>query len=49
MLLLASGKKKAKAVYNFMKNKPDKAFPASFLKKHRNLIVIIDKKAGSLL
>jgi glucosamine-6-phosphate deaminase len=49
ILLLASGKKKAKIVYELIKSKPNKSLPASFLKKHKNFIVIIDKKAGSLL
>jgi glucosamine-6-phosphate deaminase len=49
ILLLAFGKKKAKAIKKLVKGKPNKNCPVSFLKKHKNLIVIIDKKAGSLL
>jgi glucosamine-6-phosphate deaminase len=49
ILLLASGKNKAKAVLGLVKGKISEDLPASFLRKHKNLIVIIDKKAGSLL
>lgn len=41
ILLLASGKKKAKAIKCLIKCKPDKSCPVTFLKKHKNLIVII--------
>ncbi|MGY4884640.1 MAG: glucosamine-6-phosphate deaminase [Nanobdellota archaeon] len=49
LLLLASGKKKAKVVLDLIKGKPSKNLPASFLKKHKNITLIIDKKAGSLI
>ncbi|MCX6749847.1 MAG: glucosamine-6-phosphate deaminase [Candidatus Pacearchaeota archaeon] len=49
ILLLASGKKKAKVISKLVNGKPNKKLPASFLKKHNNLIIIIDKEAGSLL
>lgn len=49
LLLLASGKKKAKAILGLIKGKIDKKCPASFLRKHKDFIVIIDEKAGSLL
>jgi glucosamine-6-phosphate deaminase len=49
IILLASGKKKANAVLGLVKGKIGKNCPASFLRKHKNLIVIIDEKAGSLL
>lgn len=49
IILLAYGKKKAKAVRNLVKGKINKNCPASFLRKHKNLFVIIDGKAGSLL
>jgi len=49
LLLLASGKSKAEAVKHLVEGKQNKQWPASFLKKHKNLIVIIDKKAGSFL
>lgn len=49
IILLASGRKKAKAIKCLLKCKPNKYCPVSFLKKHKNLIVIIDKGAGSLI
>jgi glucosamine-6-phosphate deaminase len=49
IILLASGKKKAKAVRCLIKGKIDKNCPVSFLKRHKNIFVIIDEKAGSLL
>lgn len=49
ILLIASGKDKANAVKELMKGKISKDLPASFLKKHKNLVVIIDKDAGYLL
>ena len=49
ILLLASGRNKAKAIYNLIKEKPSSKFPATFLKNHKNFTLIIDKKAGSLI
>jgi glucosamine-6-phosphate deaminase len=49
IILLASGKDKARAVRDFIIGEVDKNIPASFLKKNKNLVVIIDKEAGSLL
>jgi glucosamine-6-phosphate deaminase len=49
IILLASGKEKARAVRDFIIGDIDKNIPASFLRKSKNLIVIIDKEAGSLL
>ena len=49
IILLASGKKKAEAIKCLLKCKPDKCCPISFLKKHKNFIVIVDKEAASLL
>ena len=49
IILLANGKNKALAIKNLVKGKPTKNWPASFLKKHKNLIVILDKEAASLL
>jgi glucosamine-6-phosphate deaminase len=47
--LLASGKEKARAVQGLIKGQIDKNIPASFLRKNKNLTVIIDIEAGSLL
>jgi glucosamine-6-phosphate deaminase len=41
IVLLASGKKKEKAINCLIKSKPNKSCPVSFLKKHNNLTVII--------
>jgi glucosamine-6-phosphate deaminase len=49
ILLLASGEEKSQPVKELIKGRINKKLPASLLKKHKNLIVIIDKKAGSLL
>jgi len=49
LLLLASGKKKAEAIKCLLNCKPDGCCPVSFLKKHENLIVIVDKGAGNLI
>ncbi len=44
ILLLASGKSKADAIKCLLKCKPNKCCPVSFLRKHKNLIVIVDKE-----
>jgi len=49
IILIASGKKKAKAIYGLINGKITEEVPASFLREHKDLIVIIDKKAGHLL
>jgi len=49
IILLASGKNKAKAISYLLKGKIDKNFPVSYLKNHKNLIVIADKQAGRLI
>ena len=49
IILLASGKNKAKAIKHLVQGNLDKNYPASILKKHNNLVIILDKKAASLL
>lgn len=49
IILLASGKEKAKAIKHLVYGKIDRKWPVSYLRKHKNLIVIIDKDAGRLL
>jgi glucosamine-6-phosphate deaminase len=49
IILLASGKEKATAVRALIKGEINKNYPASILRKHKNIFVIIDEKAGSLL
>lgn len=45
ILFLASGSSKKKAVSKLLNNRVDKGWPVSFLKKHKNLIVVLDEKA----
>jgi len=49
IVLLASGNKKAKAILGLVRGEINKNCPASFLRKHKNVLVIIDERAGSLL
>ncbi len=49
IILLASGKNKADAVGLAVKGKISKELPASVLRKHRDVIFILDKSAASLL
>ncbi|WP_067839370.1 glucosamine-6-phosphate deaminase [Amphibacillus sediminis] len=50
ILLLISGEKKAEAVKRLLENDEiSEDFPASILRKHDNITVIIDEAAGSLL
>lgn len=49
IILLASGKNKALAIKHLIEDKPKSQFPVTFLKKHKNLTLILDKEAASLL
>jgi glucosamine-6-phosphate deaminase len=49
IILLASGKKKAEAIKHLIQDKENKKWPVTYLRNHKNLIVIIDKKAGKLI
>jgi glucosamine-6-phosphate deaminase len=49
ILLLASGKSKAEAVKKLINGEITEVFPASVLKNHKDVIVIIDEEAASLL
>lgn len=49
VLILASGKNKAKAVYNTVKAEPSVETPASVLQNHPDCILIADKDAASML
>jgi glucosamine-6-phosphate deaminase len=49
IILLASGKGKAVAVRNLVEGKIGIEFPASVLKMHPHVTVIVDKEAASLL
>jgi glucosamine-6-phosphate deaminase len=45
IILLASGKNKSEAIKQLVDGKINSRFPVTFLKKHRNLIVIADRAA----
>lgn len=49
ILLLASGQKKAKAIYDSVYGKITPEVPASILQLHQDVIIILDKEAASLL
>jgi glucosamine-6-phosphate deaminase len=49
IILLASGKNKARAMRHLVNGPVDKNHPISFLRKHKNLVVILDKRAARLL
>jgi len=49
IILLASGKAKADAIKHLIDYPVSNNYPVSFLKKHKNLIVILDKSTASLL
>ncbi|SJU00644.1 Glucosamine-6-phosphate deaminase 1 [Clostridioides difficile] len=49
IMLLATGKNKAKAIYDTIYGKVTPEVPASILQFHDDLIVILDKEAASLL
>ena len=49
ILLLASGQKKAKAVKRLLDQEISEAFPASFLWKHPNVTLIVDREAYQLV
>ncbi|MBM3234061.1 glucosamine-6-phosphate deaminase [Candidatus Pacearchaeota archaeon] len=49
IILLASGEKKAEAIFHLVKGNLDEKWPLTSLKNHNNLVVIIDKKAASLI
>lgn len=45
IILLASGRKKAEAIKHLIKDKPDSNWPVSYLRRHKDLIVIVDRGA----
>lgn len=49
ILMIATGKNKAKAVYEMIKGDVTPAFPASILQKHPDCTVILDEESASLL
>ena len=49
IILLASGKNKAKAIKKLIKGEITEKVPATALRKHKDVTIIIDKQAASLL
>lgn len=49
ILMLASGKNKAKAVYDMVKGDVTEKCPASVLQRHKDAILVVDREAASLL
>jgi glucosamine-6-phosphate deaminase len=49
LVLLASGKNKAVAIKHLVSGKVGDKWPVSFLRKHKNLVVILDKEAAKLI
>lgn len=49
ILMLASGKNKAKAVYGMVKGNVTEECPASVLQRHNDVILVVDREAASLL
>ena len=49
ILLLASGEKKAQAVYDMIMGRDDTSCPATALRKHPDVTVVLDKEAAALL
>ena len=49
ILVIASGKNKAQAVYNMVKGPVAESSPASVLQNHEDVVVVVDKDAASLL
>jgi len=49
LILLANGKNKDEAIKHLARGKVGDKWPVSFLRKHKNLVVIVDKEAGKLL
>lgn len=49
IVLIASGKSKAQAIYDLFNSKKDIKNPQTSLQDHANVIVVVDKEAASLL
>lgn len=49
IILIASGKKKAKAIKQLLIGKVTTSNPSTFLNLHKNVIILIDKEAAKLL
>ena len=49
IILIATGENKAKAIKAMIENEVNNEVPATILSKHEDVVVIIDKKAASLI
>ena len=49
ILMLATGEKKAQAVYDMIMGRDDTSCPATALRRHPDVTVILDKEAATLL
>jgi len=49
IVMIATGKNKAQAVYEMIHGKVDESLPASILQKHKDVTIYLDKDAASLL
>ncbi len=49
IVLIATGEKKAQAIYELIHGQVSEAVPCTILQNHENVIVIVDKEAGKLL
>ncbi len=49
ILVVANGKNKAKAVFEMVKGQVSENCPASILQKHKDVVLVIDESAASLL
>ena len=49
IVLIATGKNKAKAIAKLLKEEPNKTLPASILKTHPNVTIYCDEKSASLI
>lgn len=49
ILLIATGEKKAQAIYDLVKGKITEDIPCTILQKHPKVIVLVDELAGKLL
>ena len=49
IILIATGKNKAEIISEVIKTKPSSKIPATFLKKHKRVIFLLDKEAAAKL
>ena len=49
IILIASGKNKAQAIFDTFNAKPNENIPASFLQNHSDVTIIVDEDAASML